>query len=370
MDPEKLGDSSKETGITPEDKAWQEAAKNIEAAGAPKEKEGLFGRIREKVNSKMNEDRLPSAEYRSTVGVYGGKIEYDQEGRMVLDRRGIVSKIDKTGDAILRTVDEHVVKEPGKLLRMHPKAALKFLFNPGTKRYRGSNEEVLENAERLGLSEYYGPHENGIEIKKPEVFTHGVHLQDVYNADLIGSEKLEAVNRFQALAEAAKYARDLHDNHGAVGELNMFHFLFQKDEGGKVSDPILYMPDIVWNKNKVTSEKDKKTTDMLDFLSSVFVAELRRSQNSEDVDRALDTVVSNYGDKDIISLVEAFIKRGRLTLQGDTEVVNLPDTVTKKVRGIFGQHNKARLGSKTEIEGEMKQNIIDACERFLTEPKE
>ena len=332
-------------------------------------KEGLFGAMRKKVQGVMNESRLPSEEYESTIGIYGGKLKYDKDGKMVIDRRGIVSKIDKTGDAVLRTFDEHVLKEPWKLLTRHPKAFLHFLA-PGPKRYRGSNEEVLENAERLGLSEYYGSHENGIEIKKPELFTQGVHLQDVYRSDIIDSDKLKETDRFQALAEAAKYTRDLHDNHGAVGELNIFHFIFQKDAAGVLKDPVIYMPDIVWNKDKNTSEIDKKATDILDLLSSVFAEEYRRSQNFEDVNKAINTVLENYVDKEVIEMVRSYIGRGRLTLQGDAEFLNLPDTITKKLRGALSQHNKARLQlSKTDFEGEMKKRLKEACEIFLS-PKE
>jgi len=64
--------------------------------------------------------------------------------------------------------------------------------------------------------------------------------------------------------------------------------------------------------------------------------------------------------------VKSFIKRGRLTLQGDTEVIDSPDTITKKAKGIFAQHNKARLGSKTSFEGDIKEQIIESCERFLS----
>ena len=308
-------------------------------------------------------------EFKSTVGVYGGKMKME-DGKMVWDRRGIVSKIDKAGDAVLRTYDEHVVKEPRKLFKMHPKVAAEKLLAPGTKRYRGSNEEVEENIERLGLSEFYGPHENGIEIKKPEVYTQGLALQDVYRSDLIESDKLEATDRFQALSEAAKYVRQIHDEHGGIGELLVSDIIFQEDQDGKLGKPVLNMPDIVFNKKKNTSEVDKKTTDMLDFLCSVYGEEFRRSQNAEDIDKALDAIVENYGDEKIVALVESFIKRGRLTLQGDTEVVNLPNTTTKKARGIFSQHNKARLGSKKEFEGTMKAKIMEACERFLTKDED
>jgi hypothetical protein len=346
----------------------EEEVPQQEVLGQEAPKEGLLRRmVGEKVQGIVNESCLPNEEFESTVGVYGGKVKME-DGKMVWDRRGIVSKIDKAGDAVLRSYDEHIVKEPGKLLKMHPKIAAKKFFHPGTKRYRGSNEEVHENIERLGLSEYYGLHENGIEIKKPEIYTKGLALQDVYRADVIESDKLKATDRFQALAEAAKYVRGIHDNHGGIGELLVSDIIFQENQDGKLGKPVLNMPDIVWNKNKekTTGLKDKKATDMLDFLASVFGEESRRSQNAEDVDMALDTVVQNYGDKDIISMVESFIKRGRLTLQGDAELLNLPNTASKKARGIFSQHNKARVASKKATDSLMKEKIMQACQRFAS----
>jgi len=335
----------------------------------PQQGESREGIIREsfgkKIQGVVNESILPNKEYKSTVGVYGGKINFDQEGRMVWDRTGIISKIDKAGDAVLRTFDEHIVKDPWKMLKRHPRWFLYFLM-PGTKRYRGSNEEAMESIQRLGLSEYYGPHENGIEIKNPEVYTHGVALQDVYRSDMIGSEKLDATDRFQALAQASKYIRDIHDNHGGVGEMLVSDIIFQEDEGGKLGKPVLNIPDIIFNKGKNVGEKERKTTDMLDFLSSVFSEEHRRSKKPEDIDRALDVVISNYGNKDIIDMVSGFIKRGRLTLQGEAKSSDFPDTIMKKAKGLFSQHNKARFSSKTNFEGEMKDKIKEACERFLS----
>jgi hypothetical protein len=186
----------------------------------------------------------------------------------------------------------------------------------------------------------------------------------------VESDKLKATDRFQALAEAAKYARGIHDQPGGIGELLVSDIIFQENQDGKLAKPVLNLPDIVWNKEKNTSEKDKKTTDMLDFLSSVFVEEYRRTQNLEDTDKALGVVLENYGDEDMISSVKSFVKRGRLTLQGDVEILDLPDTATKKLRGIFSQHNKARLGSKKDFDGEMKARIVGACERFLKRRKE
>lgn len=344
----------------------QEQIEPKEQEEPEKTKEGLFRRmVGEKVQGIVNESRLPNEDYKSTVGVYGGKMKIEADGKMVWDRIGIVSKIDTAGDAILRSYDEHVVKEPGKLLKMHPKIAAEKFLHPGTKRYRGDNTEVLQNIERLGLSDYYGAHENGIEIKKPEIYTHGIVLQDVYRSDLIGSDKLEEINRLEALAKAAEYAKSVHDKHGGIGELLVSDIIFQKNDNGKLEDPVLNLPDIVWNEEKNTSETDKKTTDLLDFLCSVYGEELRRSQDQEAADKALDIVLENYGDSNTISLVESFVKRGRLTLQGDAEFLNLPQTITRKVRGIFSQHNKARLAAKTKTDGLMKEKIILACERFL-----
>ena len=368
-----INESSKEN-IEPENSEQKKISEELEIIGNMNDgnrpeirQEGIVREaVGKKIQGVMNESRLPNEEYESTVGVYGGKMNYDKEGKMVWDRRGIISKIDKAGDAVLRSYDEHVVKEPGKLLRMHPKIAAEKFFHPGTKRYRGGNEEVIENIERLGLSEFYGPHENGIEIKKPEIYKHGIPLQDVYRSDIIESDKLKATDRFQALAEASKYVRQIHNEHGGIGEVLVSDIIFQEDQGGKLEKPVLNLPDIVFNKEKKIGEKDKKATDMIDFMSSVYGEEIRRSQNSEEAGKALDIIVKNYGDKDVISMVESFIKRGRLTLQGDTEVLNLPNTSIKKARGLFSQHNKARLGSKVNFEGEMKRKIKEACESFLS----
>lgn len=330
-----------------------------------KSKEGLLRKlVGEKIQGVVNESRLPNEDYDSTVGVYGGKMKIEEDGKMVWDRKGFVSKLDTAGDAVLRTYDEHLVKEPWKLLKKHPRWFLKFLA-PGSKRFRGSNQEVVDNAERLGLSEYYGLHENGVEIKQPEIYTHGIALQDVFRSDMIDSDKLKETERYQALAEAAKYVRQIHDKYGGIGEVLVSDIIFQENKDEKLGKPVLNLPDIVWSKRKNTSEKDKKTTDLADFLASVFGEEYRRTQNLEDASRVLDIVLENYGDKDIISLVESFVKRGRMVLQGDAEILNLPDTITKKTRAVFSQHNKARLGAQKDLDAQMKFRILEACEAFV-----
>jgi hypothetical protein len=200
----------------------------------------------------------------------------EADGKMVWNNRGIVSKIDKWGDAILRTYDEHVVKDLGELLKRHPKLFFQFLA-PGTKRYRGSKEEIFENIQRLGLEDTYGLHENGIEIKDQDLYKKGLPLQDIYRSDLINSDKVTGFDRFQALAESGKYLRKIHDEHGGVGETNIGDIIFKKYENGQVSEPVLNIPDIVFNKEKNISEREKKATDILDFIISIGAEEFRSS---------------------------------------------------------------------------------------------
>ncbi len=327
-----------------------------------------LNKIRDAVNSKVNESKMPSEGFESTVGVYGGKIETTQDGKLVWNNTGIVSKFDKWGDAILRTYDDHVVKNLGELFRRHPKLFFQFLA-PGTKRYRGSKEEVFENIQRLGLEDTYGLHENGIEIKDQDLYRKGLSLQDVYRADLIDSEKVGGFDRFQALAEASRYLRNLHDKHGGTGQILIGSFIFKQHEAGRVAEPILSMPDIVFNKEKKIGEKEKKATDILDFIVSVGAEEFRRSEGDlASVKNAMKTVLESYNDKDVIQLVASYIKRGRLTLLGDTKanVVSLPDdTFTTKHRGIFTKHNEARVVNNRSLETSLKEIGLEVCEEVV-----
>jgi hypothetical protein len=324
-----------------------------------------LNKFRDTVNKTVNESRIPSEDYESTVGVYGGKMKMEGDGKMVWNNEGIVSKIDKWGDAILRTYDEHVVKDLGELLKRHPKLFFKFLA-PGTKRYRGSKEEIFENVKRLGLEDTYGLHEHGIEIKDQDLYKKGVPLQDIYRSDLIDSDKVAGLDRFQALTEAGKYLRTVHDEHGGIGELNTGDIIFKKQIDGQVSEPVLNMPDIVFNQEKNIGEKEKKATDILDFIMSVGAEEFRSSEGDlVSVKEAMKRFLENYNNKEVISLVKSYIKRGRLTLSGDREskAVNLEqDTFTTKHRGIFTKHNEARVVNNRSLEASLKDIGLEVCE--------
>lgn len=324
-----------------------------------------LNKVRDTINKTVNESRIPTEGYESTLGVYGGKIKIEADGKMVWNNQGIISQIDKWGDAILRTYDDHVVQNLGELISRHPKLFFEFLA-PGTKRYRGSKEEIFENVKRLGLEDTYGLHENGIEIKDQDLYRKGLSLQDIYRSDLIDTDKIDGFDRFQALAESGKYLRKIHDEHGGIGEANIGDIIFKQHENGQVSEPVLNMPDIVFNEEKNIGEREKKATDMLDFIISVGAEEFRKSEGDiNSVKEAMKKVLDNYNDKSVINLLKSYIKRGRLTLSGDREsqAVNLPvDTFTTNNRGIFTKHNEARIVNDRSLEAALKDIGLEVCE--------
>ena len=325
-----------------------------------------LNKVRDTINKTVNESKIPTENHESTLGVYGGKIKREEDGKMVWNNKGIVSKIDKWGDAILRTYDDHLVKDLRALFNRNPKLFFEFLI-PGTKRYRGSKEEIFENIKRLGLEDTYGLHENGIEIKDQDLYLKGLPLQDIYRSDLIDSKDVVGFDKEQALMESAKYLRKIHDERGGIGEVNIGDIIFKQHENGRVGEPVLNMPDIVWNEEKNIGEKEKKATDMLDFVVSVGAEEFRSSGSLDNVKEAMRQVLENYGDKDVINLVKSYIKRGRLTLLGDvkSEAVNLPeDTFTTNNRGLFTKHNEARIVNNKDLETSLKDIGLEVCEEI------
>lgn len=330
--------------------------------------------IRNRIQKTVAEARMPTEGYQSTMMVYGGKLVRDPQNRLVLDRRGPITKLDIIGDYALRTYDEHVVKDPLKFLgrRPNPKQAegesptekrygshprwLVKQFMPGPKRHRGTNTAVDANIRRLGLQDYYGYHPWGIEIKKPELFTKGVPFQDIFRADQTQSAKLMGIDRFQALAEVAQYMKRIHDKYGGIGEGVPYRFIFQKQEGSRVSEPVLFIPDIVYSQDKYSTRRisaagagtDQKATDYLEFLISIGFEEFRRSEDWNTVDQALDIANSSYGDLKVISTTESFAKRGRVTMD----------------HPLFSQHNRSHLGFDPKYTTEIRQKVIEACDRY------
>lgn len=315
--------------------------------------------ITSRVQKIVGESVMPTEGFRSTMIIYGGKLTTDPEGRMVLDRRGIVTRMNIRGDSFLRTYDDHEGRETKQLkvlrrdLKRHPTRFFRSIM-PGPKRYRGSQQEIERNIQRLGLEDYYDLHPWGIEIKRPEVFTKGIPFQDIYRADLISSDRINGIDRFQALASVASYMRYIHDHFGAIGEGVPYRFIFQTQERNVAQDPVLFIPDIIYNPQKQFGRTEQKATDVFELLISVGIEELRRSNDWTQVKKALEVVIQNYADQEVLGATGSFAKRGRLTLKG----------------WLFSQHNKAHLGignltrAQQQSLDTLRQMVIDACPPF------
>lgn len=202
----------------------------------------------------------------------------------------------------------------------------------------------------MGLSEYYGIHPQGIELKKPELLTKGINLWDIYT---VNNPALAEIERLSALATAAAYIRQVHDTYGAIGEVLTNDIIFQKKEGAIVSDPVLNLPDIVYSSQQYSSEQLKDATepravDLMDFLMSVGASEVRKTGDWEKVRQAINAIVGGYGESKVIPAVASLARRGRLTLDGR----------------ITGQHNMVRLSMDKQdenIASQMRQLVIAEC---------
>lgn len=321
-----------------------------ESSVESRERPNVLNKISERIQNIVAESSFPNKGYKSTCSFYGGRLIMDG-GKLVYDITGMVSKFDRWGDPMLRTYDEHISKTNfWDILRTHPKWALR-LLNPGPKRFRGTKEQMLSNIQRLGLEKYYGEHPKGIEIREPDIFYHGIPLQDIWRANRIHSPILDKIDRFKALREASEYLRYIHSSYGAIGEPLSGDIIFQRNQDGVVANPVFNLPDIVWNPAKEFGRAEQKATDMLDFMISIGVEELNRSDNWDQVKTALQTIVEGYGsDKsnkdDIITWTGSLAKRGRLTL-------NHP---------LFTKlHNFARLGIKPEWADPLRLAVVAAC---------
>jgi hypothetical protein len=285
-------------------------------------------------------------DYDSNAGTYGFTLVKEADGKLVFTSSGLWNKIDRVGDRVIRKTDEHVMKRPFEMFKRHPR---RFFHQATTeaKRARGEIDKIVENADRLGLSDYYGLHPQGVELKKPELFTKGVNLWDIYSVD---NPALQQIDRISALATAASYIRSVHDTCGAIGEVLPNDIIFQKFEGGNVSEPVLNLPDIVYDAQKYSPEQlrdatEPRAVDLMDFLMSVGASEMQKTGDWEKVRQALDAIVNGYGESKVIPAVASLAQRGRLALTGK----------------LFSQHNKVRLSMGESDTARLRQLIITDC---------
>lgn len=352
-----------ETEPTEQEDIKQEAQEILASAD-----KGIINKIRKFINSNVAESKLPTKEglgYESTIGIYGGRLVKDEQGRLVYDTRHFKSKFDVWGDRLLRSFDEHHPKQPGKMALRNPLRFLKLLpFIVDSKRYRGTPEQTLENIKRFGLEDMYGAHPWGIEIKDPEAFSHLFGLQDIFRQDLINSEAIADIDRFEALGSATDYIKQIHETVGGIAEGNVYTFLFKEKTDHKVDKPTMMIPTEIYNPEKNISDIEKKSTDLLDFMASVGIEEFRRSKDWDSVRNAFALILQRYGNIDVIRMVKSYTKRGRLTLPNDIKGLDFKTSATfRAIRPGFAAHNTQRLGADPEITAQLRREIIDACEK-------
>jgi hypothetical protein len=364
-----------------------------------------ISRVSSTLNAVMQGTRLPTQEmlgFESTVGMYGAFLRKDEHGRLVWDARvlptegsalnprhwrfltGLRAAIDRTGDRKVRAGDDNTLKNfEGLRQRYGLSRKLRSHVIPWSesKRHRGSNAEILDHISELGLQNVYGSHPWGIEIKDKEVFTKGLALLDIFRSDQLGNPAaLDGIDRFDALGQASEHLHRYHAAGKATGEANVYRFIFcgaDAAEGGgrRVRDPVLNLPDIVWNKKQnakgenVVTDKEKFTLELLDLLVSAAMEELRRSTgNPESMRHALDTVLDHYGDDDVIRLAASYLRRGRVTMPGSPEGITArisSGKTTQTLRSAAALHNQARLGVTADTAGMLRVSIEEACDAWL-----
>lgn len=263
-------------------------------------------------------------------------------------------KVDENGDPQSETQEMSIA--PRSIL----KTAAEGFKDGYSMRYRGTLDEINNNIIRLGLEDYYGPHKNGIEFKRPEIYTDGVSLLDIVLAKKEGKTPLEDIDQTDAFVKATNYIGDVHKKHGAIGELLLADIQFQKHEGNTVSDPVLGLPDIVWS-NATNSDTTRKATDILDFLVNTSFSLRTGGKTPEEIQPILDTIIDTYGDEKVIRAVRALVNPDRKT----GKRLTLPGEKRSGLTFVSKWHNSARLGAKKDFASEVRNEVFAATEKYL-----
>ncbi len=269
--------------------------------------------------------------------------------------------LDENGKSQLTQEDVDIHLAPRSML----KAAANFM-NGHSLRYRGNLPEIYSNIRRLGLENQYGPHENGIEVKHPEIYKDGTSMLDIALATEEGKPEktpLVGIDLEDAFVKATKYVREIHER-GPIGELLLADIQFKTREGNKVSDPVLGVPDIVWNDYTVSSDRARKATDMLDFMANTAFILRKSGKTPGEIQKYLDTIVTTYNDSDVMRSVRAFANPDRTS----GKRLTLPGEKGEGLRFVSNWHNTARLGANKDHSIDVRNEVFQAADKFLHPP--
>lgn len=70
----------------------------------------------------------------------------------------------------------------------------------------------------------------------------------------------------------------------------------------------------------------------------------------------------------VVQGMASLAERGRLVLHGDEEMLELPTTLTTKLRPLLSLHNNVRLGATKDNALQMRQLVVTACKNAIAPP--
>lgn len=355
----------------------------------------------EAINQRMKQDFLPMG-YPTLVKVYGfhpvkrkGHVVFTHGEPVKHPVKHLINTVDRLADRKIRQVDDNRASNPQAIIdRIYRqdtsrfkvgsmvKAATRLLF-PGAMRYRGRFAKIAEHARNLGLP--YGSEKDmvgrttGIINYDSQMYDHGVVFYDILrgqtkalhephtepgqfliqDAHIINRNgsitDLHQIDPLQAISQASRYLGDLHFR-GGVGTYMGTSVIFQNVENNIASEPVLNIPDIVWNPKKHFSEQLKKATDVVDYLYYVGFASMQLFEKNgqpqwDGLQKAIDVAVAEYPDTQVLHTVQSLLKRGRPLFAQQDEQSHYQITpyppIDKSIavpKDPFDFHNNVRLG--------------------------
>jgi hypothetical protein len=258
----------------------------------------LLNKIRDSVNEKVNESRIPTEDFESTVGIYGGKMETEDDNKLVWNNEGIISKIDKFGD--------------------------KDLYLKGLPLQDLYRADLINSDKVEGFDRFQALAESGKYLRR----IHDEHggIGEVLAGDIIFKN---------------------HED-GKVGEqiLNMPDIVFNKKKNiGEKEKKTIDILDFIMS---IGAEEFRRSEGDFDSVKRAMSTILENYN-----DKAVIRLVKSYIKRGRLTML------GDKT---SSAVNLPEDNFTTKNRGIFTKHNEARVINDKDLEASLKSVGLEVCE--------
>lgn len=298
-------------------------------------------------------------------------------------KRRMKTNFDIWGDTVLRRMDYHVPHQPLRIaqrvqllqaLRQHPLQALQMLLAEPLYQ-RGSASEAWVRILLQGLAECYSAYQEGGETKgillnDPRLFSERATLWDV-----VVSGQLATVDRVEAYQHVAAYIRQLQEKDSHVMNVNPWDMLMEIKDDTAIN-PLLSIPDISANRQKLT-ERAAKGYALLSFLFNIVQIEMEKvaGEDVEQISETLQSVLTTYGDAEVIEVARSFNRRMRFSLPG-TPSLKLQWQVAEKLQkldqkihagimAIASQHVIASFRIQAEQSKYVRQIVEQETTKYL-----